>query len=124
MSTSRYFQIQQRKMEMRAKLYDIDFNFAAKKEREFRHDVMGHVHAFGEVAPNAMPIIYLGATSSCYVGDNTDIVQIKEALLLIKRKLVQTIDILKKFAVQYRHLPTLGFTHYQPAQLTTVCCCP
>ena len=124
MSTSRYFQIQQRKMEMRAKLYDIDFNFAAKKEREFRHDVMGHVHAFGEVAPNAMPIIHLGATSSCYVGDNTDIVQIKEALLLIKRKLVQTIDILKKFAVQYRHLPTLGFTHYQPAQLTTVCCCP
>jgi adenylosuccinate lyase len=105
--------------EMREKLYDIDFDFAAKKEREFRHDVMGHVHAFGEVAPNAMPIIHLGATS-CYVGDNTDIVQIKEALLLIKRKLVQTIDILKKFAVKHRDLPTLGFTHYQPAQLTTV----
>lgn len=105
--------------EMREKLYDVDFDFAAKKEREFRHDVMGHVHAFGEVAPTAMPIIHLGATS-CYVGDNTDIVQIKEALVLIKRKLVQTIDILKKFAVQHKDLPTLGFTHYQPAQLTTV----
>lgn len=105
--------------EMRENLYDIDFDFAAKKEREFRHDVMGHVHAFGEVAPNAMPIIHLGATS-CYVGDNTDIVQIKEALLLIKRKLVQTINILRGFAVKHKDLPTLGFTHYQPAQLTTV----
>jgi len=105
--------------QMRDKLYDIDFDFAAKKEREFRHDVMGHVHAFGEVAPQAMPIIHLGATS-CYVGDNTDIIQIKEALLLIKRKLVQTIDILKQFAVKHKDLPTLGFTHYQPAQLTTV----
>jgi len=80
---------------------------------------MGHVHAFGEVAPAAMPIIHLGATS-CYVGDNTDLIQIKEALLLIKRKLVQTIHILRKFAIAYRDLPTLGFTHYQPAQLTTV----
>lgn len=105
--------------QMRDKLYDVDFDFAAKKEREFRHDVMGHVHAFGEVAPQAMPIIHLGATS-CYVGDNTDIIQIKEALLLIKRKLVQTIDILKQFAVKHKDLPTLGFTHYQPAQLTTV----
>jgi adenylosuccinate lyase len=105
--------------QMREKLYDVDFEFAAKKEREFRHDVMGHVHAFGEVAPAAMPIIHLGATS-CYVGDNTDIVQIKEALLLIKRKLVQTLNILKEFAEKYKDLPTLGFTHYQPAQLTTV----
>eukprot|EP00553_Chaetoceros_curvisetus_P007165 CAMPEP_0204614312 /NCGR_PEP_ID=MMETSP0717-20131115/2057_1 /ASSEMBLY_ACC=CAM_ASM_000666 /TAXON_ID=230516 /ORGANISM="Chaetoceros curvisetus" /LENGTH=499 /DNA_ID=CAMNT_0051626943 /DNA_START=12 /DNA_END=1511 /DNA_ORIENTATION=+ len=105
--------------QMREQLYNVDFEFAAKKEREFRHDVMGHVHAFGEVAPEAMPIIHLGATS-CYVGDNTDIIQIKEAMLLIKRKLVQTIDILKKFAVNHRALPTLGFTHYQPAQLTTV----
>jgi len=105
--------------QMREKLYDIDFEFAAKKESEFRHDVMGHVHAFGEVAPAAMPIIHLGATS-CYVGDNTDIVQIKEALLLIKRKLVQTIDILRKFALEHKDLPTLGYTHYQPAQLTTV----
>lgn len=105
--------------EMREKLYDIDFEYAEKKESEFRHDVMGHVHAFGEVAPAAMPIIHLGATS-CYVGDNTDIIQIKEALLLIKRKLVQVLDILKVFAEKYRDMPTLGFTHYQPAQLTTV----
>lgn len=105
--------------EMRAKLYDIDFEFAAQKEAEFRHDVMGHVHAFGQVAPAAMPIIHLGATS-CYVGDNTDLIQIREALKLIKRKLVQVIAILKDFAVKYRDLPTLGYTHYQPAQLTTV----
>lgn len=105
--------------EMRSKLYDIDFEFAAQKEAEFRHDVMGHVHAFGEVAPAAMPIIHLGATS-CYVGDNTDLVQIREALLLIKRKLIKVIAILKDFCVKYRDLPTLGYTHYQPAQLTTV----
>ena len=105
--------------EMREKMYDVDFEFAAQKEREFRHDVMGHVHAFGEVAPAAMPIIHLGATS-CYVGDNTDLVQLRDALYLVKRKLVQTINILKEFAVKYRDLPTLGYTHYQPAQLTTV----
>lgn len=105
--------------EMRTKIYDIDFDLAEKKEAEFRHDVMGHVHAFGDVAPKAMPIIHLGATS-CYVGDNTDIVQIREALQLIKRKLVQVLDTLKNFAEKYRDLPTLGFTHYQPAQLTTV----
>jgi len=105
--------------EMRNQLYNIDFDFAAQKEKEFRHDVMGHVHAFGEVAPAAMPIIHLGATS-CYVGDNTDIIQIREALQLIKRKLVQTLDVLANFAWKHRDLPTLGFTHYQPAQLTTV----
>uniref|UniRef100_A0A7S2UPT1 Adenylosuccinate lyase n=1 Tax=Attheya septentrionalis TaxID=420275 RepID=A0A7S2UPT1_9STRA len=105
--------------QMRANLYNVDFDFADAKEREFRHDVMGHVHAFGEVAPAAMPIIHLGATS-CYVGDNTDLIQIRDALKLIQRKLVKAIGILKKFAVQYRDLPTLGFTHYQPAQLTTV----
>lgn len=105
--------------EMRSKLFDIDFEFADKKEAEFRHDVMGHVHAFGEVAPAAMPIIHLGATS-CYVGDNTDLIQIREALKLIQRKLVQVLATLKDFAVKYRDLPTLGFTHYQPAQLTTV----
>merc|ERR1712176_505570 len=93
-------------------------------EAEFRHDVMGHVHAFGDAAPKAMPIIHLGATS-CYVGDNTDIIQIRDALFLVKRKLVQTLAILKDFAIKFRDLPTLGFTHYQPAQLTTVgkrCC--
>jgi adenylosuccinate lyase len=105
--------------EMRSKLYDIDFEFAETKESEFRHDVMGHVHAFGEVAPSAMPIIHLGATS-CYVGDNTDLIQIREALKLIKRKLLKVIAILKNFSIKYRDLPTLGFTHYQPAQLTTV----
>lgn len=105
--------------EMRDKLYDIDFDLAAKKEAEFRHDVMGHVHAFGTQAPSAMPVIHLGATS-CFVGDNTDLVQIRESLKLIKRKMLQVIAVLKEFAVKYRDLPTLGFTHYQPAQLTTV----
>jgi adenylosuccinate lyase len=105
--------------EMRSKIYDIDFEYAEKKEREFRHDVMGHVHAFGKEAPTAMPIIHLGATS-CFVGDNADIIQIREALQLIQRKLVQTLATLKKFAETYKDLPTLGFTHYQPAQLTTV----
>jgi len=110
--------------EMRSKLYDIDFKYASEKESEFRHDVMGHVHAFGKEAPSAMPIIHLGATS-CYVGDNTDLIQIRNALLLIKRKLVQTIHILKKFALEHKNVATLGFTHFQPAQLTTVgkrCC--
>jgi adenylosuccinate lyase len=105
--------------QMRDSLYDIDFDYAAEKEREFRHDVMGHVHAYGKVAPKAMPIIHLGATS-CYVTDNTELIQIKDALLLIKRKLLKAIHVLKKFAVEHRDLPTLGFTHYQPAQLTTV----
>jgi adenylosuccinate lyase len=105
--------------EMRMHLYDVDFELAARKEAEFRHDVMGHVHAFGAQAPAAMPVIHLGATS-CYVGDNTDIVQIRDALKLIKRKLVKVVAVLKEFAARYRDLPTLGFTHYQPAQLTTV----
>lgn len=105
--------------EMRSKIYDIDFELAAKKEKEFRHDVMGHVHAFGTQAPSAMPVIHLGATS-CFVGDNTDLVQIRESLKLVQRKLVRVIAVLKEFAEKYRELPTLGFTHYQPAQLTTV----
>jgi adenylosuccinate lyase len=105
--------------EMRNNLYNIDFDIAEAKEREFRHDVMGHVHAFGASAPAAMPVIHLGATS-CYVGDNTDLIQIRDALKLIKRKLVKVLAVLKEFAVKYRDLPTLGFTHYQPAQLTTV----
>ena len=105
--------------EMRARLFDIDFEYAAEKEKEFRHDVMGHVHAFGKQAPQAMPVIHLGATS-CYVGDNTDLHQMRESLKLVKRKLVKVLATLKVFAVKYRDLPTLGFTHYQPAQLTTV----
>lgn len=81
--------------EMSAKIYDIDFAKAAEYESKFRHDVMGHVHAFGDVAPSAMPILHLGATS-CYIGDNADCVQLKKGLQLVRRKLVQVIDILKK----------------------------
>ena len=109
----------QQLQEMRDMIFDVDFELAEKKEAEFRHDVMGHVHAFGTQAQSAMPVIHLGATS-CYVGDNTDIVQLREALKLVKRKLVKVLAVLKDFAVKYRDLPTLGFTHYQPAQLTTV----
>lgn len=105
--------------EMRNNLYNIDFDLAERKEAEFRHDVMGHVHTFGAVAPTAMPVIHLGATS-CYVGDNTDIIQIRDSLQLVKRKLIQVLCTLKGFAMKYRDVPTLGFTHYQPAQLTTV----
>jgi adenylosuccinate lyase len=103
---------------------ELDWEYAAQKEAEFRHDVMGHVHAFGKACPGAMPIIHLGATS-CFVGDNTDIVQIHSALQLVLRKLVKTLDIMSTFAAKYADMPTLGFTHYQPAQLTTVgkrCC--
>eukprot|EP00538_Stauroneis_constricta_P002333 CAMPEP_0119555090 /NCGR_PEP_ID=MMETSP1352-20130426/7409_1 /TAXON_ID=265584 /ORGANISM="Stauroneis constricta, Strain CCMP1120" /LENGTH=483 /DNA_ID=CAMNT_0007601801 /DNA_START=64 /DNA_END=1512 /DNA_ORIENTATION=- len=105
--------------QMVTNLYNVDFDVAAAKEAEFRHDVMGHVHAYGEAAPKAMPVIHLGATS-CYVGDNTDLVQIRDALKLVKRKLVQVLGTLTKFAEKHRNLPTLGYTHYQPAQLTTV----
>jgi adenylosuccinate lyase len=105
--------------QMTENLYNVNFDLAAKKEAEFRHDVMGHVHAFGDAAPKAMPVIHLGATS-CFVGDNTDLVQIRDSLKLIKRKLVQVLAILKNFSIKYRDLPTMGYTHYQPAQLTTV----
>jgi adenylosuccinate lyase len=105
--------------EMRAHIYDIDFDLAEKKEAEFRHDVMGHVHAFGAAAPSAMPIIHLGATS-CFVGDNTDLMQMRDALCLVQRKLVQVLNKLKDFALAHKDTATLGFTHYQPAQLTTV----
>lgn len=104
---------------MRAHLHDIDYELAAAKEKEFRHDVMAHVHTFGTACPSAMPIIHLGATS-CYVGDNTDLIQMKEALQLIRDKLVKLLDVLKIFAEKYADMPTLGFTHCQPAQLTTV----
>jgi adenylosuccinate lyase len=105
--------------EMAAHLDDIDFDKAAAYERQFRHDVMAHVYAFGDVAPKAAPIIHLGATS-CYVGDNADLIIMRDALRLIAGKLAAVIDLLAKFAEQYRDLPTLGFTHYQPAQLVTV----
>ena len=105
--------------EMRAHLDDIDFEAAAKHEQRLRHDVMAHVHTFGEVCPKAMPIIHLGATS-CYVGDNTDIIIMREALKLVRDKLVSVVRVLADFAQQYKDLPTLGFTHFQPAQPTTV----
>lgn len=105
--------------EMRAHLDDIDFAAAAAHEKRLRHDVMAHVHTFGEACPKAMPIIHLGATS-CYVGDNTDILTMREALSLILAKLIGVIHTLADFAQQYRALPTLAFTHFQPAQPTTV----
>ena len=98
---------------------DINYDVAAKKEKEFRHDVMAHVHAYGEQAKSAKGIIHLGATSA-YVGDNTDLIQIKEGLLILKKRMVNVMDRLQKFAIQYKDMPTLGFTHFQPAQLTTV----
>lgn len=105
--------------EMRNNIDDIDFELAEKKEAEFRHDVMAHVHTFGVKCPKAMPIIHLGATS-CFVGDNTDIIQIKESLVLVHSKLLALLNVMKVFADKYKSLPTLGFTHFQPAQLTTV----
>ena len=105
--------------QMRENIYNIDYELAAKKEDEFRHDVMAHVHTFGTQAPKAMPIIHLGATSA-YVGDNTDLIQIKDGLDIIKTKMVNVIAELSKFAMEYKDLPTLGFTHFQAAQLTTV----
>lgn len=98
---------------------NIDFEKAAEYEKKFRHDVMAHVHAYGDVAPLAKPIIHLGATSA-FVGDNTDLIQIRDGLQILKKQLVNVIKNLSDFAIQYKDLPTLGFTHFQPAQLTTV----
>jgi len=105
--------------QMRANLDNIDFARADDFERRFRHDVMAHVHAFGEVAPLARDIIHLGATS-CYVTDNTDLILMKESLRDLCGKLASAIDSLASFATAWRAEPTLGFTHFQPAQLTTV----
>lgn len=105
--------------EMRDHESNIDFSLATTYERRFRHDVMAHVHTFGDVAPKARPIIHLGATS-CYVTDNTDLIQMREGLDLLSEGLVRVIRHLSEFARQYRDLPTLGFTHFQAAQLTTV----
>lgn len=98
---------------------NINYDVAEAKEKEFRHDVMAHIHAYGEQCPNARGIIHLGATS-CYVGDNTDIIIMTEALKLVKVKLLTIIKKLSDFALKYKDMPTLGFTHYQPAQLVTV----
>lgn len=105
--------------ELRAHIDDIDYDVVAKKEKEIRHDVMAHVYAYGEKCPLAKGIIHLGATS-CYVTDNADIIILREALLLIRQKILLVIDRLSQFASQYRALPTLGFTHFQPAQPVTV----
>ena len=105
--------------QMKAHISDIDYDRAAAHEREVRHDVMAHVLTFGECCPEARPIIHLGATS-CYVGDNTDIIRMREALLLVRRQLVNAINELKKFAQKYKSVPTLAYTHFQAAQPTTV----
>lgn len=105
--------------EMRRFADDINYDVAQAQEKIVRHDVMAHVHAFGTQCPKAHPIIHLGATS-CYVGDNTDIIVMTEALRLLRDKLVGVIRVLSDFAMKYRDLPTLAFTHYQPAQPTTV----
>ena len=105
--------------EMKKYASDINYEVAEKYEREVRHDVMAHVHAFGDQAKSAMPIIHLGATS-CYVDCNSELIIIYNALQIIKTKLVNVIDKLRVFALKYKDMPTLGFTHLQPAQLTTV----
>jgi adenylosuccinate lyase len=105
--------------EMRAHVDDVDFARAAEYEARFRHDVMAHVHAFGDVAPAARPIIHLGATSA-YVTDNADLLVIREALRLVEARLGDVLKALRDFAARHRALPTLAYTHLQPAQLTTV----
>ena len=105
--------------EMKAHIYDIDYDLAAKYESEVRHDVMAHVRTFGDACPKAKGIIHLGATS-CYVGDNTDVILMRAALLQIKKLLVNAIRATSDFAMEYKSLPTLAYTHFQAAQPTTV----
>ena len=105
--------------EMEAHVADIDYEVVAAREKEVKHDVMAHLYAFGKAAPSAAGIMHLGATS-CYVTDNADLVIYKEALLLIEKELTTAIKALWAFADKYKALPTLGYTHYQPAQLVTV----
>ena len=105
--------------EMKAHVYDINYDVAKKRERECRHDVMSHVYAYGVQCPLAKPILHLGATS-CYVGDNTDIIQMKSGLLQIRKLLLAAISALCDFAEKYKAQPTLAYTHFQSAQPTTV----
>ena len=105
--------------ELRAHATDLDLELAAKYEKELRHDVMAHVHAWGDVCPKARPIIHLGATS-CYVGDNTDLIIMREGLRQLRGQVVGVLGELAAFAREWKDLPTLGFTHFQPAQATTV----
>lgn len=104
--------------ELEENIDNIDFAVAAAREKEVRHDVMAHVYTYGKVCPNAKGIIHLGATS-CYVGDNTDVIVMRDALNIVKRKLVNVISNLAAFADKYKALPCLAYTHLQPAQLTT-----
>jgi adenylosuccinate lyase len=105
--------------EMRAHVADINYEAAAEYEARTRHDVMAHIHAYGDLCPTAKPIIHLGATSA-YVGDNTDLIQLKEASLILLRRMSKLIAVLKSFALENKDRATLGFTHFQAAQLTTV----
>ena len=105
--------------ELKAHAEDINYEVAEERERLVRHDVMSHVYAYGQQCPKAAGIIHLGATS-CYVGDNTDIIIMTEAMKIVRKKLVNVIRILSHFAEEYKDLPTLAFTHFQPAQPTTV----
>ncbi|WP_312443191.1 adenylosuccinate lyase [Lacrimispora sp.] len=105
--------------ELKAHQDDINYDVAIQREKEVRHDVMSHVYAYGVQCPKAKGIIHLGATS-CYVGDNTDLIVMTEALKLVRRKLINVIDEMTRFADEYKDLPTLAFTHFQPAQPTTV----
>ena len=105
--------------ELRAHATDLDLELAARYEKELRHDVMAHVHAWGDVCPKARPIIHLGATS-CYVGDNTDLIVMREGLRQLRGQVVGVLGELAAFAREWKDLPTLGFTHFQPAQATTV----
>lgn len=105
--------------ELKSHANDINYEIAREREKLVRHDVMSHVYAYGQQCPKAAGIIHLGATS-CYVGDNTDIIVMNEALKLVHKKLVNVIEKLARFADKYKSLPTLAFTHFQPAQPTTV----
>lgn len=105
--------------EMKQHIEDINYDVAKKREAEVRHDVMSHVYAYGQQCPKAAGIIHLGATS-CYVGDNTDVIIMTEAMKLVRKKLINVINELAKFALKYKDLPTIAFTHFQPAQPTTV----
>ncbi|NBH17098.1 adenylosuccinate lyase [Clostridiaceae bacterium] len=105
--------------ELKAHAEDINYEVAKERERVVRHDVMSHVYAYGEQCPGAKGIIHLGATS-CYVGDNTDLILMTEALRIVRKKLINVMDRLAEFARTYKDLPTLAFTHFQPAQPTTV----
>lgn len=105
--------------QIREHIEDIDFETAARYEKQFRHDVMAHIHTLAEVAPLAKPIIHLGATSA-FVQDNENLIAMREALFIVRKKMVNVINGLAAFANEYKDLPTLGFTHYQAAQLTTV----